>query len=235
MRLLCIIAMLTALCGCALADDIVTMPTANQLRMGEVDVAAYYIGLDSESPAPEHINYQTVYIGLTDRLELDAHRSDVDNNKTATILVASYKLLSETAITPDLVVGVRNLTGEATTFDNPMTAINERDKSEDRSYFLAAAKTFFINPLKPGPPLVRVHLGIGTEDWTLLGEERHEGLFGGLQFLFRPDLGGVVQYDGQDLITGLTIMPRGSGLTIKGGTYGDHWWAGIAYRKLMNF
>ncbi len=229
MRYLFLVTALAMLCGCAWADDIVTMPTANQLKGGEVDLAAYYIGLDMPAAAPQHIQYQTVYVGVTDWLEIDAHHATVDKDEESTVLVGSVKLLSESPTTPDLVAGIRNLTGEPTT-KSPL-----RGKSEDRSYFLAAAKTFFFNPAAPGPPLVRVHLGLGTEDWTLFNEKRHEGLFGGLQFLFRPDLGAVIQDDGQDLITGLTYMPVGTGLTLKGGTYGDHWWVGLAFRKNMGF
>ena len=223
------------LASCAFADDIVTMPTANQLKAGEVDVATYYLALDNPSVAPQFVQYQTLYVGITNKIELDIHRSAVDKNETATILVGSYKLLSETPVTPDLVIGIRNIGGTATSLDNPMTPFNERSLSEKRSYFASAAKTFFINPLKPGPPLVRVHLGIGTEDWTLLGEKRHDGLFGGLQFLLRPEVGLVLQNDGQDTITGLTIMPKNTGLTIKAGTYGDHAWYGIAFRKQISF
>lgn len=214
------------LAGCACADDIVTMPTANQLKAGEVDVAAYYIKLDLPSGAPQYVNYQTVYMGITDRLELDAHISQVDNDRNSTVLVGSLKVLSETQALPDVVVGCRNLLGQATT-NHPAF----KDKSRDRSYFVSAAKTFFADPTKPGPPLMRAHLSLGTPDWSLMTEERHDGLFGGLQFLFRPEIGGVIQHDGQDLITGLTIMPKNTGLTIKGGTYGNHWWAGLALRK----
>lgn len=230
MRYLLAVIVLALAGSCCVADDIVTMPTANQLKAGEVDVAAYYLGLDMPVGAPQSVNYMTLYVGITDRLEIDAHRADVDKDETSTVVVASYKLLSETPTAPDLVVGVRNLFGEATTL-NPAV----RGKSEDRSYFLSAARTFFVNPDAPGPPLVRAHLSVGTADWTLLGEKRHEGLFGGLQFLFRPDLGAVIQNDGQDLITGLTYMPANTGLTFKAGTYGDHWWAGIAYRRALGF
>lgn len=212
--------------GCAWADDIVTMPTANQLKGGDVDIAAYYIGLDFPNAMPQYVQYQTVYVGLTDRFELDVHRANVDKDKESTILVGSVKLLSESPTTPDLVVGCRNIGGTATT--NVPTV---RGKSEDRSYFLSAAKTFFFNPAAPGPPLVRVHLSVGTEDWTLFGEKRHDGIFGGLQFLFRPDLGAVIQNDGQDLITGITYMPINTGLTLKAGTFGDHWWVGLAFRR----
>lgn len=94
---------------------------------------------------------------------------------------------------------------------------------------------FSLNPEKPGAPLVRVHLSLGTEDWTLLGEKRHDGLFGGLQFLLRPELGLVLLDDGEDVITGLTIMPNNSDLTFKLGTYGGHSWYGISYRKQTGF
>lgn len=220
------------LAGCAIADDIVTMPTANQLKAGEVDIAAYYLKLDlpNNMNAPQHVNYQTVYVGLTDKIELDAHFADVDRDRQATVLVGSYKLLSETQTVPDLVVGCRNLTGTAASNNNPGD-MNLKEKSKDRSYFVSAAKTFFADPSKPGPPLLRAHLSLGTADWTLLGEKRHEGLFGGLQFLFRPDLGAVIENDGQDTITGLTYMPKNTGLTLKGGGFGDHWWAGLALRK----
>ncbi len=226
MRYLSILLLIVLACGTAYTDDIVTMPTANQLKAGEVDAAGYYLSLDMPSAAPQFVQYQTLYLGLTDRFELDVHRAAVDKDETSTVYVLSAKLMDEGPVKPDLVFGIRNLTGEATTL-NPAVA----DKSEDRSYFLSAAKTFFINPLKPGTPLVRAHLSVGTADWTLLGEERHKGLFGGLQFLLTPTIGAVIQNDGQDTITGLTIMPKGSGLTIKGGTFGDHSWVGIAWRK----
>lgn len=228
MRYLLIVVALMMLAGCAIADDIVTMPTANQLKGGQVDVAAYYLKLDTPNNQrmPQFVNYQTVYVGVTDKLELDAHRADVDRDRESTVLVGSYKLLSETKNIPDLVLGCRNLTGAAAT-NNPAI----KGKSEDRSYFVSAAKTFFMNPAKPGAPLVRAHLSLGTADWTLLGEKRHEGVFGGLQFLLTPTVGAVIENDGQDTITGLTIMPKNSGLTFKGGSFGDHWWAGLAMRK----
>ncbi|MHB9035161.1 MAG: hypothetical protein ACYC64_00740 [Armatimonadota bacterium] len=230
MRYLLVVAAALMISACAFADDIVTMPTANQLKAGEVDMAAYYLGLDAPAANPQFVQYQTVYVGLTDKIELDAHRSAVDNDETATVLVGSYKLLSETQAKPDLVVGCRNIGGTATTL-NPAF----RGKSEDRSYFVSAAKTFFLNPMAPGAPLVRVHMSLGTADWTLLGEKRHQGIFGGLQFLFRPDLGAVIENDGCDTITGLTYMPKNTGLTIKGGGFGSNWWAGVAYRKGLSF
>jgi hypothetical protein len=227
-RLLWFSLLVALLTVSAFAADIVTMPTANQLKKGEVDVAVYYLDLDLPPVAPQNVNYQTLYVGITDRIELDVHRADVDKDKTSVVLVGSYKLLSETNTLPDLVIGVRNFTGEETT-NNPVLA----ERSGDPSFFLSAAKTFFLRPQAPGPPLVRAHLSLGTGDWTLLGEERHKGLFGGVQFLVLPWLGGVVQYDGADTITAVTIMPLNTGLTIKGGTYGDHTWIGLSYQRKL--
>ena len=226
MRYVFIVIALMMVAGYAVADDILAMPTANQLKQGEVDAAAYYLKLDSPATDPQSVNYQTLYVGLTDRIELDVHRTDVDKDRIATVLVGSFKVLGETQVMPDLVVGCRNLFGETTT-NNPTF----KNRSEKQSYFVSAAKTFFVNPLKPGPPLVRAHLSLGTEDWTLLGQVRHRGLFGGLQFLFAPEIGAVIANDGQDTIAGLAFMPKNTGLTIKGGGLGDHWWAGVAFRK----
>jgi hypothetical protein len=215
-----------ALAMAAWADDIVTMPTANQLKAREVDVAAYYLDLKMPAGAPQFVQYQTLYLGLTDRIELDFHRADVNRDAKSVVTVLSVKLASEGPQTPDFVVGLRNVLGEKTTLNPDL-----RDKTGRRSVFATAAKTYFLKEGVQGPPLARVHLGVGTADWTLLNEKRHEGPFGGVQFLIVPTVGAVVQWDGRDWITGLTIMPQQSGLTIKGGTYGDHRWYGVAFRK----
>lgn len=215
MRSLLLLLACLLLAGTAFAADIVTMPTANQLKQGEVDVAAYYLGLDMPAGAPQHVWYQTLYLGVTDRFELDVHRADVDVAGTSTVLVGSYLVNRETATLPDVVVGVRNFLEE---------------DGIDPSYFVSTAKTFFLRDAG-APPLVRAHLSYGTEDLTLLGAERHDGFFGGLQALVTPNWGAIALYDGEDVITGISYMPTGTDLTIKGGTYGDHWWAGIAWDK----
>lgn len=214
----------------AFSADIVTVPTANQLKAGEADIAYYYLRLDNDDPVvPANVHIQTVYVGLTDRIELDIHRYDPekDLDKTATIYNASVLLMEETAEMPAVVVGVRNI-GETETTNN--TAVD----SGKRSWYLSAAKN--ITPMLPGGPqlpLIRVHASIGTKDYTLLGEDRHGGLFGGVQALLTPEIGAVALYDGADLITGLTYTPGNTGLTIKGGTFGDNWWAGLSYAKSL--
>ena len=224
-----IVALLLALgTGAAMAGDIVTVPTANQVKAGEADVAAYYIGLDQGSlvdairppNVPEEIEFvraQTLYVGLTDRIELDVHRYDVDFAGVTTIFNATYVLQDENLKRPIVVLGGRDLS---------------REKGH-ASYFVSAAKT--LNPPVGGPPtkpIVRLHLSLGTEDNTLLGEGRHEGLFGGLQVVLRPAspmVGAIALYDGTDVITGLTVVPKPNWPTIKGGTFGGHYWIGISY------
>lgn len=225
MQRLCAIFALVLCAGIVLAADIVTMPTANQLKKGEVEVAAYYLDLKKAAPAaPAFVNYETLYVGVTNWLEVDVHQANVDRDKNSTVFVGSVKLLSETPTLPDVVVGARNFTGAQTT--------NAPVPSKLTSYFVCTAKTFFKD--KPGPPLVRLHLSYGTDDWTLLAEDRHNGFFGGMQFLLTPQIGAVGEYDGQNLITGLTYMPKGApGVTLKAGTYGKHTWVGVAYNKTL--
>lgn len=230
MRLLIIVLLILSACSWAFADDIVSMPTANQLKAQEIDAAAYYFGLDNPTGAPQNVNLQTVGVGLTDRIEIDAYRADVDGDKAAAVVTGYFRLLSETPKTPDLVVGVKNIFGTETT---NVPAV--KSKSGDQSYFLCAARTVFLSPAVPQTPLVRVHLSVGTADWTLFNAERHKGLFGGLQFLFKPELGAVTEYDGANWITGVSFMPKNTGLTVKGGGFGENWWAGLSYRKALTF
>jgi len=218
--------------GAALAGDIVTVPTANQVKAGEMDLAAYYIFVDQDSLIPglrppnvpsevDYIRAQTLYVGLTDKLELDVHRYDVDVAGVTTIFNATYLLQPEDAQRPNVVFGARNLSGEGA------------PGSDDVSYFLSAAKT--LNPPVAGPPtgpIFRLHLSLGTEDKTLFGEPRHEGLFGGVQIVMRPAspfIGLIGLYDGQDVITGVTYVPEPGWPTFKGGTFGGHWWLGASY------
>ena len=222
--LFALIAVSAAYCA-----DIVTVPTANQLKAGQIDLAYYHLGLDLPAPAPQSLEAQTVYVGLTDRIEVDVHRYDPekDLDKTATIVNATILLAAETAVSPAVVIGGRNLGGEKTT-NNPAV------DSGKRSWFISAAKN--VTPMLPGGPklpLVRVHASLGTKDYTLLGEDRHGGIFGGIQMLLTPQIGAVALHDGRDVITGLTFTPRDTALTLKGGTFGDHWWAGISYLKPM--
>jgi hypothetical protein len=210
--------------GVVWAGDIVTVPTANQVKAGEIDVADYYIFVDNdaliEPIRPLDIDFvraQTFYMGLTDKLEIDVHRYDVDVLGVESIYNATYVIHEEDMKRPIVVIGGRDLSnvyGHA-------------------SYFVCSAKT--LNPPVEGPPtgpIYRLHVSVGTEDNTLFGEGRHEGLFGGIQILFRPSdpaLGVIALYDGTDVIAGLTYVPKPGWPTFKGGTFGGHLWLGVSY------
>jgi len=216
--------LIAVLAGTAMAGDIVTVPTANQVKAGEIDVAAYYIFVDNDALVDmiqpldiDFVRCQTFYMGLTDKLEVDVHRYDVDVLGVTSIYNATYVVLEENEKQPIVVIGGRDLTREY----------------DSASYHISAAKT--LNPPVGGPPtepIVRLHLSVGTEDNTLFAEGRHEGLFGGVQILFRPSnpaIGLVALHDGTDVITGITVVPKPGWPTLKGGTFGGHWWAGISY------
>lgn len=226
-----VVLVLVLAAGVATAGDIVTVPTANQVKAGEVDLAMYYLGLDNDS-LPEAIQpldigfvrAQTLYVGITDKWELDVHRYDVDVVGVETIINATYVLQPETLKRPIVVIGGRDLSREHTGPTGDATGA---------SYFVSAAKT--LNPPVEGPPdlpIIRLHLSLGTEDETLLGEGRHEGIFGGVQTILKlasPFVGAIALYDGTDVITGLTVVPQPGWPTIKGGTFGGHWWIGMSY------
>jgi hypothetical protein len=133
-----------------------------------------------------------------------------------TLFNSTYLLQSETPRRAAVVVGARDISRA----------------SGHASYFVCAAKT--LNPPLSGPPtkpIFRLHVSLGTEDNTLYAEPRHRGLFGGLQVLVRPanpQIGVVALHDGQDLITALTYTPTPKWPTLKGGSYGSHWWVGVS-------
>jgi hypothetical protein len=219
-----LVLLLVAAAGVAMAGDIVTVPTANQVKAGEADVAAYYIGVDRDSLIPplrpldiQFVRAQTLYVGLTDRIELDAHRYDVDKLGVDTVWISTVVVQPESATRPIVVIGGRDL-GHA---------------YGHASYFVSAAKT--LNPPVGGPPtepIIRLHLSAGTKDMTLFGEERHEGLFGGIQAVLKPVspmISAIALYDGQDVITGVTVTPQPDWPTFKAGTFGGHWWIGVNY------
>ena len=221
---LAIAALCIACAASVFAADIVTVPTANQLKAGEFDVAAYYMALDLPAGAPDWMHVETLYYGVTDDLEIDLHAFQVDKpaDVSYVVAIATYRLLPETPKTPIVVIGGRNLTGT-----------DAGGGCDNRSWYLSAAKT--LNPPGPGGPkwpIVRLHLSVGTADNTIGGRNRHEGIFGGVQLRLAPQVGLVVLHDSRDLITGLTFDPIKE-LTIKGGTSGTNWWVGVSYAKSL--
>jgi len=211
----------------ALAGDIVTMPSANQVGGGDVDLAQYYVSFDYPPGLPEHAFMTTMYVGVTDRVEVDVWYVDPnEGSPNVTILNATALLLSQRkGDLVDLVAGVRDIGDDLENLFGP---------DFDRGIFVAAAKT--LNP-PPGPPtpadcpIWRLHLGVGDELGfaTDLNRMNKGGVFGGVQALVTPQLGAIALWDGTDDIVGLTYTPKPAGPTYKGGVFGRHFWLGVEY------
>jgi hypothetical protein len=116
----------------------------------------------------------------------------------------------------------------------PAVVVGARDLTnvyDHASYFLCTAKT--LNPPVSGPPtgpIYRVHLSIGTEDNTLLGEGRHEGLCGGLQVLVRLMYPQVGDAPGTGrLHLGRHLPPAGNSAHLQGRHLSARTWIGANY------
>lgn len=214
--------------ACALAGDIVTMPTANQVGAGDVDLAQYYIGYDYPPGLPDFVFFTTMYVGVTDRIEIDAIHARPDDVPPDTIINATLLALSERqGDYADVVVGVRDITDVLQRLFGPSAGF-------EPGAFVAAAKT--LNP-PPGPPtpadcpIWRLHLGVGEELGlgTDVTNPNDSGVFGGVQALVTPMVGAIALWDGTDHILGLTCTPDPKGPTYKAGVFGDHWWVGVSY------
>jgi len=217
--------------GPARAGDIVTMPTANQLGAGEVDLAQYHIWFryPPGSGAPTHAWFSTMYVGVTDRVEVDVWYINPNKQPSQTVINATGLLTSQRkGDYADVVVGIRDLG------DSLERLFPPAGNHFERSVFVAAAKT--LNP-PPGPPtkhdmpIWRAHLGVGTSLGlgTNLDRVGDGGVFGGLQVLVTPQIGAIALWDGTDDIIGLTYTRKPDWPTIKGGVFGDHWWIGVNY------
>lgn len=172
----------------AVAGDIVTMPTANQMGPGEVDVAQYYVSFDYPPGLPEHAYLTTMYVGVTDRIEVDVwyvnpNKRAADQAGHVTVLNATGLVLSQRkGDLVDLVVGVRDIGDDLENLFGP---------DFDRGLFVAAAKT--LNPPSGPPtaadcPIWRVHVGAGEElgFGTDLNRMTKGGVFGGIQAIVTP-------------------------------------------------
>jgi len=224
----CVIALLV-LCVGARGDDILAMPTANMLDRGQMEFAYYHVDLPAPHGGPENIEAQVLYAGLTDYIELYAQRIAIDKDVTSVVLNGDLRLMKETPTTPQMVIGCRNIGATPTTNNPPFGTINYRARSANQSYYFCTYRTFYLKDAGQ-PPFIKLHACVGTSDWTLGLQRRHDGLFGGIQALITPYLGVVALYDGADSITGVAIAPGPPGLAIRAGMFSDSFYVGVAYR-----
>lgn len=200
-----------------LGSSIITMPTADVAPPGLINLAAYAVNFDGSTPLGD--TSMTVYIAyaaIAKNLELEANVYDYNNSGfKQDFFVLTYKVAEQTATMPQISVGVKNLNGEMLG--------NDDDPFDDApTYFVAAVKVLSgPAPGEPFKPVVRLHVGLGTN--------YHEGLFGGLQALVTPQLGLAALNDANDTLLAATYKPSPNSPTFKAGTLGDHTWFGIDY------
>jgi len=209
------LALCLAVASAALAGDIVTLPTANQLKADQIELAYYRLDLNFRSPgAPSSAGLATAYWGITNRLELDAWWVHWNHGAGSDVAInPSFLVLPETVATPAVVVGAQDITGALPT--------------GKVSYYVAAAKNVFHDPKRRFFPLIRLHGGVGTK--------MNNGFFGGVQAVVTGRLGLIILnsrnplLDGNHWITGLSYTFPRIPLVVKGGTLGRHAWIGAAY------
>lgn len=205
------------------AYSIVDVPTANQAALHEVNLAYYGMSVKKALP-PTHKDIYVAYSTIAKGLEVEYIRVDINNGfDSQNIVNASYKLLPETSMYPDVVVGVKNLFE-----DNNSPSPDE----QERSFYIATAKT--LNPPRQGEPwhpVVRLHVNYGTKE--------HRGLFGGVQVALTPRLGFAAMHvtnsgyantflgSKLELAAVYSLGPKSPNLKI--GTLGDNRWAGLDY------
>jgi len=189
------------------AADIVGMPVGNQPKAGNVEFN--YIYWREPVPGLSHIGVAELYYGVTDQLEINALTFAPQGMGSKTELNFSYAVVPETAEKPSLIVGATNLNEVAS------RGLPGQPPLAKASPFVLSAYNVRVpqgGPPSLNNPLIRLHLGYGTE---IHGDE----LFGGVQFLVDPHLGGaILNYQGQPAYM-LTLIPQpGTPLEITAGT-----------------
>jgi hypothetical protein len=192
----------------AFAADIVGMPVGNLPKAGNVEFN--YIYWREPVPGLSHIGVAEVYYGITDQLEINTLTFAAQGRGTETELNVSYAVLPETAQKPSLIVGATNLAEKGARALPGQAAPNAKV-----SPFALSAYNVMVpqgGPPSLTNPLIRLHLGYGSEMHA-------DKVFGGVQFLVAPHLGGaILNYQGQPAYM-LTLMPKpGVPLEITGGT-----------------
>jgi hypothetical protein len=163
-----------ALAAPVFAGDIVAMPTGNMVAPGDLELNAIYWNM-APGGSTNDLEVGEAFVGVMKRVELDvlhARQRDADNY---TEVNGYLRLIDETASHPSLIVGATNLL--------------EADwlQGSDQASFFAVSSFNLAAPeaITAQTPLVRLHVGYGNE---FHGDK----LFGGLQFMVTPKVGGAV-------------------------------------------
>ncbi|MGD8237162.1 MAG: hypothetical protein PVH68_01305 [Armatimonadota bacterium] len=216
----CAVVLLLLASTAAFAGDTVFMPTGNQVAKGDFEYNFIYVDLDPPSavPAstrgrggpPKFLMIHELFIGVTDRLEVDVDILDPENSDEAEEINVYYTVFKETDDHPSLILGAYNLLRS----DFPIRPGNDKRTSP---FFVSS-----YNLLKPAAapsfsdPLVRGHLGWGTG-------QHDSDFFGGVQCLVDPKIGAAVYTHRGDMAYIGVYRPRKC-LEFRGGTLGGDGW-----------
>lgn len=193
-QLLLVLALLALGASVAMAGDVVAMPTGNPVPAGAVEFHVIYWDREPIStpggPVRDYMYIGEVFVGVTDRLELDYLYVDPQGMDAVWEINAYYTWVKESAEHPSVIVGVTNITAE----DWLPSSQRMGPQGDNRpSYFAVGAYNILVpdGPPSLDDPLVRLHLGYG-DHW-------HESrFFGAAQVLFHPAIGvAVLNYQGQ--------------------------------------
>lgn len=189
MRRIAVIVLLVALLALpALAKDFVATPIADHPGAGHIETHFIEWNL-SGAGAPANAQIYEVFVGVNDRVEVDAERWEFDGISGKNLINASWWLVNESADHPSLVVGATNLTGSSL----PRSPHGMGFDSRVNPFIISA---YNLTAPKAGPPsmhdpIVRLYGGYGW-NW------HDDKLFGGMQLVVDPRVGfAVMNYQGQ--------------------------------------
>jgi hypothetical protein len=183
------------------------MPTALFVPPGQAWLSYYWVDTRAENPhAPQSLSIAAAYIGLTPKTELQLTYVKPESVNGATTIGLEYLASAESGKLPAIGIGAEDITRE----------------SGDTSVYVALAKTVTAKPTGPPRyPIVRLHLGYGTEP--------RSAFFGGAQLRVSPEIGLTAANDGHDSIFSLSYFVPKTTWVLKAGTWGDARWVGAQY------
>ena len=195
---LALAVLLTA--GTALATDLVTMPLGNRAPVlgGEAD--AIYVDADGTS-----VVFLEGYYQVTPAIEVGVIHVEPEAGDSQTEISAAYTVLPESMVNPAVIVGAYNLTG------------SDWGASDEIAPYVMAAKTLRLPKLGPpstADPLIRAHLGYGTE-------YHGDTLFGAVQALLAPNIGAIVLSYQEEFGAAATYIVK-PGIEVSAGVFAEN-------------
>ena len=203
MRLASVVVLLVLLvAGAAWGTDIVTMPLGNRVPVLGGQVDAIYVSQDLPGGG-DHTVFLEGYYQVTPAIEVGFIYVKPEGLDSQTEVSAAYTVLPESMLNPAVIVGAYNLLG------------SDWGASDNISPYVMAAKTLRVpklGPPTPADPVIRAHLGYGTE-------YHGDAVFGAVQGLLTPNIGVILLHYNDDNGAAATYIFK-PGLEASVGTYG---------------